>query len=59
VPLLDAYLWIKVPGESDGGCYRWTSGPLDPVRGIVDPPAGEWFPQMALELARNASPPLG
>jgi endoglucanase len=20
VPLLDAYLWIKVPGESDGGC---------------------------------------
>jgi endoglucanase len=58
VPLLDAYLWVKIPGQSDGQCYRWTSGPLDPVRGIEDPAAGEWFPQMALELAQNASPPL-
>ena len=57
-PLLDAYLWVKIPGESDGQCYRWTSGPLDPVRGIEDPAAGQWFPQMALELAHNASPPL-
>ncbi|HEX9440692.1 MAG TPA: glycoside hydrolase family 6 protein, partial [Roseiflexaceae bacterium] len=30
--LVDAYLWVKIPGESDGQCYRWTSGPLDPVR---------------------------
>ena len=58
VPLLDAYLWVKIPGQSDGQCYRWTSGPLDPVRGMQDPPAGAWFPQMALELAQNASPPL-
>src|SRR6478736_4325528 len=58
-PLVDAYLWVKIPGESDGQCTRWASGPLDPVRGIVDPPAGEWFPQMALELVRNSSPPLG
>ena len=57
-PLLDAYLWIKIPGESDGQCYRWTSGPLDPVRGIQDPPAGQWFPDMALELVKNANPPL-
>jgi endoglucanase len=57
-PLVDAYLWIKIPGESDGQCYRWTSGPLDPVRGIQDPPAGQWFPDMALELVRNAKPPL-
>jgi endoglucanase len=57
-PLVDAYLWIKIPGESDGQCYRWTSGPLDPVRGIQDPPAGQWFPDMALELVRNANPPL-
>jgi endoglucanase len=56
--LLDAYLWMKIPGASDGGCYRWTSGPADPVRDMVDPAAGEWFPQMALELAHNASPPL-
>jgi endoglucanase len=57
-PLVDAYLWVKIPGESDGQCTRWTSGPLDPVRGIQDPPAGQWFPDMALELARNANPAL-
>lgn len=45
-PLLDAYLWVKVPGESDGPCERG------------DPPAGTWFPERALELARLASPPL-
>jgi endoglucanase len=57
-PLVDAYLWVKIPGESDGQCARWTSGPLDPVRGIQDPAAGQWFPDMALELVRNANPPL-
>jgi endoglucanase len=57
-PLVDAYLWVKIPGESDGQCYRWTSGPLDPVRGIQDPAAGQWFPEMALELVQNANPPL-
>jgi endoglucanase len=58
VVLLDAYLWVKIPGASDGQCYRWTSGPLDPVRNMQDPAAGQWFPQMALELAHNANPPL-
>lgn len=57
-PLVDAYLWVKIPGESDGQCNRWTTGPLDPVRGIQDPPAGQWFPEMALELAQNAIPAL-
>jgi endoglucanase len=57
-PLVDAYLWIKIPGQSDGQCYRWTSGPLDPVRGMQDPPAGQWFPEMALELVQYANPPL-
>ena len=57
-PLVDAYLWIKIPGESDGQCYRWTGGPLDPVRGVQDPAAGQWFPDMALELVHNASPAL-
>ncbi|WP_406460915.1 glycoside hydrolase family 6 protein [Streptomyces sp. NBC_01622] len=42
-PLLDAYLWIKRPGESDGTC-----------RG--GPAAGQWWPSCALELARNAGP---
>ncbi|MBT2389601.1 glycoside hydrolase family 6 protein [Streptomyces sp. ISL-1] len=38
-PLVDAYLWVKRPGESDGEC-----------RG--GPRAGEWWPEYALGLAR-------
>jgi endoglucanase len=45
-PLIDAFLWIKTPGESDGEC-----------RGA--PPAGTWWPRYALGLARRANPPLG
>ena len=56
--LLDAYLWIKLPGESDGQCNRWApSGSDDPVRMMMDPAAGIWFPEAALELAKNANPP--
>ncbi|MCX5612135.1 glycoside hydrolase family 6 protein [Streptomyces sp. NBC_00047] len=40
-PLVDAYLWIKRPGESDGPC-----------RG--GPRAGTWWPDYALGLARRA-----
>ncbi|MDJ0379407.1 glycoside hydrolase family 6 protein [Streptomyces sp. G-G2] len=40
-PLIDAYLWIKRPGESDGPC-----------RG--GPEAGRWWPDYALGLARRA-----
>jgi endoglucanase len=58
-PLLDGRLWIKIPGESDGSCNRWEPlGSPDPVRGMVDPAAGLWFPEMALELTANAQPPL-
>lgn len=39
---IDAFLWIKRPGESDGECHRG------------EPRAGDWFPEYALELARNA-----
>ncbi|GAT74423.1 cellulase [Microbacterium sp. HM58-2] len=56
--LIDAYLWIKVPGESDGECYRGTGGPEDPARGAVDPPAGHWFTEMADELIDNAVPAI-
>jgi endoglucanase len=58
VPLVDALLWIKTPGESDGSCTRGTAGPTDPEWGGVDPAAGAWFPQQALQLAQLASPPL-
>ena len=61
IPLADAYLWIKIPGESDGECTRGL-GPagstVDPEWGIVDPAAGAWFPAMALDLVHNANPPL-
>ncbi|MEF2527228.1 MULTISPECIES: glycoside hydrolase family 6 protein [Streptomyces] len=40
-PLVDAYLWVKRPGESDGTC-----------RG--GPAAGTWWPDYALGLARRA-----
>ena len=60
VTLLDAYLWVKIPGESDGECTRGLgpTGTADPEWGIVDPGAGQWFPEMALQLAQNANPPL-
>ena len=65
VPLLDAYLWIKVPGESDGSCNRGGASNVDPEwaaltgnPAFVDPAAGQWFPEQALQLARLASPPL-
>jgi endoglucanase len=57
-PLIDAYLWIKVPGESDGRCFRGTSGPTDPARGMIDPEAGVWFPEQAAELIALAQPPV-
>jgi endoglucanase len=60
-PLLDAYLWVKIPGESDGECTRGL-GPagetVDPEWNLIDPAAGQWFPDMALDLAQNANPPL-
>ena len=38
--LVDAFLWIKRPGESDGTCNG-------------GPPAGQWFSDYALELAQR------
>ena len=78
VPLLDAYLWIKTPGQSDGSCdiaggaRAWdyaqynpwalsgddAQNHFDPLWGTVDPAAGAWFPAQALDLAKNATPPL-
>jgi endoglucanase len=60
-PLIDAFLWVKIPGESDGECTRGL-GPagtaVDPEWDRIDPPAGRWFPEQALQLARLANPPL-
>lgn len=57
-PLVDAYLWVKVPGESDGSCTRGTAGPVDPEWGVVDPAAGVWWPDQVHQLAALASPAL-
>lgn len=38
--LVDAYLWIKVPGQSDGTCNG-------------GPSAGQWWPDMALKLVQQ------
>jgi endoglucanase len=41
-PLVDAYLWIKAPGESDGACNG-------------APVAGEWWADYALGLAQRSA----
>jgi endoglucanase len=41
-PSVDAFLWVKNPGESDGACRPGA------------PPAGDWWPQYALELAAGS-----
>jgi endoglucanase len=42
IALLDAFLWVDQPGESDGSCRPG------------EPRAGRWWPNYALELAKNA-----
>ena len=43
-PRVDALLWIKRPGESDGACRPG------------EPAAGQWWPEYALDLANAPSP---
>lgn len=61
-PLIDAYLYVKVPGESDG-----TSDPnaprFDPTCASDDatpgaPQAGKMFDAYLIDLLKNANPPL-
>jgi endoglucanase len=40
---VDAFLWVKYPGQSDGSCRAG------------EPPAGTWWPSYALSLARDAA----
>lgn len=57
--LADAFLWVKTPGESDGSCTRGLdNGGVDPEWGLVDPGAGVWFPEQAVDLVRHAVPPI-
>lgn len=57
-PLVDAYLFVKTIGQSDGQCTRGEGGTVDPEYGTADPIAGAWWPSMALTLSHNAIPAL-
>jgi cellulose 1,4-beta-cellobiosidase len=61
-PHVDAYYWVKPPGESDGGSTA-TEPRFDAMCGGGDaapkaPQAGQWFSSYFQELAQNANPPL-
>lgn len=62
-PLVDAYLWIKPPGESDGvaepSAVRFDENCRSADAALGAPEAGEWFEDYFLQLAQNAKPPLG
>ncbi|HVV52567.1 MAG TPA: glycoside hydrolase family 6 protein [Polyangia bacterium] len=61
-PLVDAYLYIKVPGESDGTSdpnaprFDQTCAGDDATPGA--PQAGKMFDAYLIDLLKNASPPL-
>ena len=61
-PGIDAYFWIKVPGESDG-----VSDPSQPRYDVScsspdsvpnAPQAGQWFESYFIDLVHNANPPF-
>jgi len=62
VPDVDAYYWVKPPGESDGVSdpsaprFDKMCGGPDAAQGA--PQAGQWFESYFLDLVRNAEPPL-
>jgi cellulose 1,4-beta-cellobiosidase len=61
-PFVDAYFWLKPPGESDGTSDS-TQPRYDPECGSNEsaknaPQAGTWFESYFLDLVRNATPPL-
>jgi len=62
IGILDALVWVKTPGESDGTSDK-TSPRFDYHCASSDsftpaPEAGQWFPQYFIMLAQNANPPL-
>lgn len=61
-PLVDAYYWVKPPGESDGVADptqpRFDASCQSPDSAMDAPQAGQWFEPYFLELVSNASPAL-
>jgi cellulose 1,4-beta-cellobiosidase len=63
-PLIDAYYWVKPPGESDGASdpkapgFDKSCGPDAKDAAQDAPHAGDWFGKYFVDLAKNANPPL-
>lgn len=60
-PLVDAFVWVKPPGESDGNSnfgngYDPTCANADAF--IPSPAAGEWNHGHLVAMVKNANPPL-
>ncbi|KAG4102374.1 cellobiohydrolase [Neocallimastix lanati (nom. inval.)] len=58
MPLLDAYMWLKTPGEADGSSSGARADPgcakSDSLPGAPD--AGQWFHEYFVQLLKNAKP---
>jgi cellulose 1,4-beta-cellobiosidase len=61
-PLVDAYFWVKPPGDSDGtsdaSAQRFDENCKSEDAAPDAPEAGQWFQPYFLELLKNANPPL-
>jgi cellulose 1,4-beta-cellobiosidase len=61
-PFVDAYFWVKPPGESDGTSDptqpRFDESCVSPDSAKGAPQAGAWFGSYFLDLVHNATPPL-
>ncbi|KAL6625638.1 1, 4-beta cellobiohydrolase [Neocallimastix sp. 'constans'] len=58
MPLLDAYMWLKTPGEADGSSTGSRADPecakSNSLQGAPD--AGQWFHDYFVQLLKNAKP---
>jgi cellulose 1,4-beta-cellobiosidase len=61
-PLVDAFLWVKPPGQSDGtsdaSAPRFDANCSSEDAMPNAPEAGQWFAAYFSELVKNANPPL-
>jgi cellulose 1,4-beta-cellobiosidase len=61
-PLLDAFYWIKPPGESDGvadkSAARFDENCASSDARADAPEAGHWFAEHLIEMMKAANPPL-
>ncbi len=61
-PLIDAYIWAKPPGESDGTsdskAKRFDENCTSADAATDAPEAGQWFQSYFVDLLKNANPPL-